>query len=88
MDEIIDRHGIPYGGCTIVCNPRMQGKVDTVLCNHNRLCSITVNINDFNLLSLNAYMPCHKRIEDANYYEYVDVMNEVKQIIHTTNQHV
>ncbi len=85
MDETIDRHGRPYGGCAIVWNPRMQGKVYTVLCNHNRLCGKKITINDFNLLLSNAYMPCDKRMEDANYFEYVDVINEVKQIIHATN---
>ncbi len=31
-------------------------------------------------------MSCDKRIEDANYYEYVNVMNDVKQlIIHAIN---
>ncbi len=60
MDKTIARHGSPYGGCAIVWNPRIQGKVDTVLCNHNILCGITVTINDFNLLLLNADMPCDK----------------------------
>ncbi len=59
--------------------------MDTVLSNHNRLCGITVTINDFKLLLLNAYIPCDKQIEDANFYEYVDVMNEVKQVIHAIN---
>ncbi len=63
----------------------MQGKVDIVLSNHNKLCGVTVTINDFNLILLNAYMPCDKRIDDANYYEYVDVMNEVKQIKYATS---
>ncbi len=85
MDETIDRHNRPYGGCTIVWNPRMQGKVDTVLFNHNRLCDITVTINDFYFLLFNAYMLCDKQIENANYYEYVNAVNEVKQIIHVTN---
>ncbi len=31
------------------------------------------------------FMPYDKRIEDGNYYEYIDVMNEVKQIIHAIN---
>ncbi len=73
MDETIDGQGRPCGGCAIVWNTRIEGKVDTVLCNHNRLCGITVTINDFNLLLLNAYMPYDKRIENAHYYEYVDV---------------
>ena len=46
MDETIDRKGRPYGGCAIVWNHRMEGKLDTVLCNYNRLCGITVTIND------------------------------------------
>ncbi len=55
MDETIDRQGRPYGDRAIIRNPRIKGKVDTVVCNHNRLCGITVTINDFNLLLLNAY---------------------------------
>ncbi len=71
MDETMDRQGRPYGGCAIVWNPRMEGKVDKVVCNHNRLGGITITIQEFNILFLNAYMPCDKQTEDANYHEYV-----------------
>ncbi len=46
--------------------------------NNNRLCGVQFILNGMLFLMLNAYMPCDRHIEDS---EYVNVMNMMQQLI-------
>ncbi len=41
--------------------------------------------DDSSLLIFNVYMLCDNTREDANYHEYVDIMNEIEQMIYASN---
>ena len=52
-------------------------------CNHVRLCGITIQINNCEIMCLNVYMPCDGWSEDDKFAEYMDVLGEIQQLIHT-----
>ncbi len=53
--------------------------------NNNRLCGVKFILNGMLFLMLNVYMPCNRHIEDT---EYVDVMNMIQQLIQSLNHTV
>ncbi len=51
-----------------------------------RLCCVKLSLDDdSSLLIFKVYMPCDNKREDTNYHEYVDIMNEIEQMIYTSN---
>ena len=85
MDETIPRIGRPHGGCAILWSTSLIAKATPIECKHNRLCALLMNINEMQSLFINAYMPVDTRSRDTNYHEYVEVLNEIEQIILTYN---
>ncbi len=86
MDESVPRLGRPHGGCAIVWRPEISASVTPVNCNHVRLCCVKCSLDDdSSLLIFNVYMHCDNKREDANYHEYVDIMNEIEQMIYASN---
>ena len=80
MDECIAREGRPYGGCAILWKLSLKFK-----CNHVRLCGIMIQINNCEIMCLNVYMPCDDWSEDDKCAEYMEVLSEIQQLIHTHN---
>ena len=86
MDESIYRQGRPYGGCAIVWKPSIAFKIVPLMCVSSRLCAIQMNVEDnCAILVINVYMPCDTQREDDSYYKFVEVMNEIEQLIHRYN---
>ena len=85
MDECIAREGRPYGGCAILWKLSLKFAVKERKCNHVRLCGIMVQINNCEIMCLNVYMPCDGWSEDDKFAEYMDVLGEIQQLIHTYN---
>ena len=88
MDETVQRRGRPYGGCAIAWKPNIAGalKITSLPSAHHRLCAIQVNFeNDCSFIMFNAYMPVDTYREDDSYYQFIDVINEVQQMIHKYN---
>ena len=50
-----------------------------------RLCGIMIQINNCEIMCLNVYMPCVGWSEDDKFAEYMDVLAEIQQLIHTYN---
>ncbi len=82
MDESVERLGRAYGGYAIIWNPNIKGKIIKMDINNNHLCGVKFILNGMLFLMLNAYMPCDRHIEDP---EYVDVMNMMQQLIQSLN---
>jgi exonuclease III len=82
MDESITLEGRPHGGVAIVYKSNLKCQIDEVECNNIRLCGVTVSLNEGSLLILNTYMPCDSGRRDESFDDYIDVLNEVCQIIH------
>ena len=86
MDESVILKGCRHGGCAIIWNPLIQGKISPVECTHKRLCGVTMKFNNNLFLILNAYMPFDKGYDDGDtFIEYVNVMCEVKLLIDMIN---
>ena len=86
MDEYIARAGRPYGGCAILWKLTVNTADRELKCNHVRLCGIMIQIsNNCEIVCLNVYMPCDGRSEDDKCAEYMDVLGEIKQLIHIYN---
>ena len=85
MDECIAREGRPYGGCAILWRLSLKSTVKELKCNHVRLCRIMIQINNCEIMCLNVYMPCDCWSEDDRFAEYMDVLGEIPQLIHTYN---
>ncbi len=60
--------------------------VKEVQCDHVRLCGVFIYIADQSILVINAYMPYDNYVKDANYYEYIDVLNEIERLIISIRQ--
>ncbi len=82
MDESVERFGRAYGGCSIIWNPNIIGKIIKVDINNNHLCGVQIILNGMLFVMLNAYMLCDRHIEDP---EYVGVMNMIQQLIQSLN---
>ena len=41
--------------------------------------------NNCEIMCLNIYMPCDGRSEDDKFAEYMDVLGEIQQFIHSCN---
>ncbi len=82
MDENVERLGRPHGGCAIVWNPKIKGKVQKLDMDHNRVCAVSVVLNDASFIIFNAYMPCDRNVQDP---EYEEVWHLVNQVIHVVN---
>ena len=86
MDECIARDGRPCGGCTILWKLTLNTAVRELKCNHVRLCGIMIQIsNNCEIMCLSLYMPCDGRSEDDTFAEYMDVLGEIQQLIHSYN---
>ena len=79
MDESIIRVGRPYGGCAIVWNPKLKGKVKSLVTNSKRLCAIIVSIEDVSFLFINVYMPCDGR--DSNSVQFRIVLDDIVRLV-------
>ena len=61
-------------------------KVTPVKCKHTCLCAININVKEsINLLIMCSYMPYDNRRRDANFEEFVDVLQELKSFIYDSN---
>ncbi len=56
--------------------------VTQIDCRRERLCMSIVNIGNNSLLVINYYAPYDNQMEDINYFEYVDAINEIEQLIY------
>ncbi len=66
--------------------PEISASVTPVNCNHVRLCCVKRSLDDDSfLLIFNLYMPCDNKNQDANYHDYVDIMNEIEEMIYASN---
>ena len=83
MDEHVFRAGRPYGGCAIIWNPKLKGKVKTIPTNNKRLCAITVTFDDISFLFVNVYMPCDGR--DTGSVLYKSILHDVVRLVNSTN---
>ncbi len=81
MDEHQPRRGRPYGGVAIKWPPTLYAIVKEIQCDHERVCGVLIYIVDQSILVINAYTQYDNRVEDANYYEYIDVINEIEQLL-------
>ena len=82
MDETEHRRGRPFGGCAILWHSNIAYKMSPAECTNNRLCGIIMSIdNATSVLMLNVYMPCDSQRQDDSYYQFVDVINEIDQLI-------
>ncbi len=68
--------------CAIIWSTNIKGTIIKVDINNNRLCVVYFILNCMLFLMLNAYMPCDRCIENR---EYVDVMNMIQQLIQSLN---
>ncbi len=82
MDESVERLGRAYGGCAFIWNLNIKGKIIKVDINNNCLCGVKFILNGMLFVMLNEYMPCDRRIEDP---EYMDLMNMIQQLIQSLN---
>ena len=83
MDECFAREGRPYGGCAILWKLSLKSEGKELKCNHVRLCEIMIQINNCEIMCLNVYVPCDGWSEDDKFAEYMDVLSEIQQLIHT-----
>lgn len=84
MDETICLDGRKYGGAAILWKTTMNGKFKEIICDNCRLCAVFIIMsNNITLLIMNAYMPCDGRTEDSRHAEYVEILNEVQQLMNT-----
>ena len=84
MDERIAREGRPYGGCAILWKLSLESAVKELKCNYVRLCGIMIKIN-CEIMCLNVYVPCDGWSEHGKFAEYMEVLSEIQQLIHTYN---
>ena len=85
MDECIVREGRPYGGCAILWKLSLKYAVEQLKCNHVRLCGVMIQINNCEIMCLYVYMPCDGWAEHDKLAEYMEVLSEIQQLIHTYN---
>ena len=78
------RDGRPYCGCAILWKLTLNTAIREFKCNHVRFCGIMIqNSNNCEIKCLNVYMPCDGKSADDKFAEYMDVLSEVQQLIHS-----
>ena len=78
--------GRPHGGCAIIWSENCIHKTTAVQISSNRLCAVTITLQDHRtLLLVNCYMPCDDRTRGARYNALLDTINELENLILTTN---
>ena len=82
MDKSVHRVGCPYGGCAIVWNASISGKITKIKSLNNRICGVLYTCDGSIILMINCYIPCDNYIEDEN---YTDTLNTISQILYTHN---
>ena len=75
------------GGCAILWKLASKTAVRKLKCNHVRLYGIIIIqiSNKCEIVCLNVYMSCGGRSEDDKFAEYMDVLGEIQQLIHSYN---
>ena len=81
MNELQPRIGRPYGGVAILWSPTLKANVKEIHCEHVRLCCVLIDMGKHSILIINAYMPYDNRVIDANHNEFIDVLNEMEQLM-------
>ena len=74
----IGRVGRPFGGCAIVWHRNLAVTITPVVTTSPRICAVTINSDDINILLMSLYMPTD---EDVNFIAYGDVLHEVSSIM-------
>ena len=69
--------GRPSGGCAIIWNKHLLGKVSPVHFNSNRICGVLVSLSGVSLLLCNVYMPVDTLYDQDNSSEYRTILNEI-----------
>ncbi len=83
MYESVERLGRAYiVAVPLFGTPISKGKIIKVDINNNCICGVQFILNGMLFLMLNAYMLCDRCIEDP---EYVDLMNTIQQLIQSLN---
>lgn len=74
--------GRPYGGVAILWRNELSSKVSVIVTQHPRLCAIKYKCNaNHSLLIICLYMPCDNYRVTCESDEYLNVLDEVEQLI-------
>ena len=84
MDESVPFIGRPYGGCSIIWPSNISCKVDTIEYISKRLCAVKVTVDGIEFVLFNMYMPCDKGYANHDFFEYIDVLNDLSDICNKT----
>ena len=59
--------GDHLGGCSVLWNSNLNASIPPVLCNRNRRCAVSFNVNGLNLLICCVYFPCGNNSHSLEY---------------------
>ncbi len=85
MNERKLLRGHPNGGAAIIWNKNLKTKVVPAEHESDRVCAVTVDVNDGKLLLICVYMPCDDRRANQNMLEYLHVLNDIDVICNIVN---
>ena len=78
-DDDVGRQGRPFGGLAIIWHSNSSVLVQSILVTSKRLCAVTLDFDNDNLILINVYMP----IDDGSthsFEEMGDILSEIESI--------
>ena len=80
MNENKLLRGRPNGGAVILWRKNINHKVVPVEYDSDRMCAVTVHVDEGILLLVCVYMPCDDRRPNDNLLEYIQVLNDIEVV--------
>lgn len=73
--------GRPHGGCAILWNSSLAGKIDKINTSSHRICAVTYTTKDTKVLFVSVYMPTDTENDKSNVNIYNEVLAETSALL-------